>query len=300
MKSLDEIRRIKTNAESELFNIPGVNGVGIGYKKVGGQDTDEMSIRVYVNKKKNVPDNEQIPSEISGVKTDVIEREGTAVPYYDTKIYPSLEGGICIGRADLDIAGTIGAIVKDNFTNSIALLSCFHVLAVNSTAKEGVPISQPANTPSNKVARLHKFDLSVDAATAIVYNPGNTLHRIEGIGGTVTGVADVMHGSHVRKRGISTLLTEGIIDSTDNSVLFDYSKLSPDMPKDWLLTNQLIIESVSFSDEGDSGSALIDDSGKMVGLLTGGNKKSGQVYATAIQNVLYSLQCTICKVNWPC
>jgi hypothetical protein len=300
MKSLDEIRRIKRNAESKLFKIPGVNGVGVGYKKVGGQDTDEMSIRVHVNKKKDVPDDEQIPSEINGVKTDVIEREGTAVPYLDTQMLNPLRGGIDIGRADLNYHGTLGAIVKDNFTNSIALLSCYHVLAVNSTAKEGIPISQPANTPSNRVARLHKFDLYLDAATAILDDPFNTQHRIEGIPGSVTGVADVMHGSHVRKRGIATLFTNGTIDSTDNTERFDYSKISPEMPKNWLLTNQLIIKSVSFSDEGDSGSALIDDSGKMVGLLTGGRKEVGEVYATAIQSVLDSLQCTICEVGKPC
>jgi hypothetical protein len=299
MKSLDEIRKIKKNAESELLNITGVNGVGIGYKKVGGQDTDEMSIRVYVNKKKDVPDNDQIPSEINGVKTDVIEQEGPAVPHLDTRILNPLRGGIDIGRADLNYHGTLGAIVKDNFTKSIALLSCYHVLAVNTTAIKGMPISQPANTPSNKVARLHKFDLYVDAATAILNDPLNTQHRIEGIPGSVTGVADVMHGSRVRKRGITTLFTSGTIAATNMTVKFDYSKISPDMPSEWNLTNQLLIESGSFSDEGDSGSALIDDSGKIVGLLTGAFK-SGPVFATAIQSVLDSLQCTICEVGKPC
>lgn len=82
MKSLEEIKEIKRNVEIDLLSIPGVNGVGIGYKQVGGQSTDELSIHVYVDKKRrNVSNIERIPSHIQGIPTDVIERETTAVPY---------------------------------------------------------------------------------------------------------------------------------------------------------------------------------------------------------------------------
>ena len=46
MKSLEEIKTIKRNAEIHLLKILGVNGLGIGYKQVGGQITDEIAIHV--------------------------------------------------------------------------------------------------------------------------------------------------------------------------------------------------------------------------------------------------------------
>ena len=52
MKSLDELRTVKRNAESALLKIPGVNCVGIGYKKIGGRKTDKVSIPVCVDKKR--------------------------------------------------------------------------------------------------------------------------------------------------------------------------------------------------------------------------------------------------------
>ena len=75
MKSLDEIRRIKRDVEAELLELPGVIGVDVGRKYVDGKKTDVMAIRVYVEKKKDVPDKFAIPKEIRGVPTDVIERK---------------------------------------------------------------------------------------------------------------------------------------------------------------------------------------------------------------------------------
>lgn len=75
MKSLEEIRRIKGVAEVDLLKLPGVVGVDIGHKLVGGVATEVMAIRVYVEKKKDVPQEHTIPVEIEGVPTDVIERK---------------------------------------------------------------------------------------------------------------------------------------------------------------------------------------------------------------------------------
>jgi N-glycosylase/DNA lyase len=75
VKSLDEIRRIKRDVEAELLELPGVIGVDVGRKYVNGKKTDEIAIRVYVEKKKEVPAKLAIPKEIRGVPTDVIERK---------------------------------------------------------------------------------------------------------------------------------------------------------------------------------------------------------------------------------
>lgn len=75
MTGLEEIRRVKEEVEKELLKIPGVTGVDIGYKYVGGKKTDVLAIRLYVEKKKkDVPEKEMIPKKIDSIPTDVIER----------------------------------------------------------------------------------------------------------------------------------------------------------------------------------------------------------------------------------
>ena len=75
MASLEEVRRIKDEAEGELLKRPGVTGVDVGPKYVGGKETDTLAIRVYVEKKKEVQGTNAIPKQIHGVPTDVIERK---------------------------------------------------------------------------------------------------------------------------------------------------------------------------------------------------------------------------------
>ena len=74
MKNLDEIRRIKTEVEAELLKLPGVSGVDVGYKYVGGKKTDKLAIRVYVEEKKDVPEEDAVPKQIRDIPTDVIQR----------------------------------------------------------------------------------------------------------------------------------------------------------------------------------------------------------------------------------
>lgn len=74
-KSLDEIMKVKTEVEAELLKLPGVTGVDVGYKHIGGKKTDMMAIRIYVKRKRNVSEKETIPKQICGIPTDVIESE---------------------------------------------------------------------------------------------------------------------------------------------------------------------------------------------------------------------------------
>ena len=72
---IEEIQLIKQSIEADLLKLPGVTGVDVGYKEVGGNKTDILAIRVYVQiKRKEVPPEEMIPEQIQGVPTDVIQR----------------------------------------------------------------------------------------------------------------------------------------------------------------------------------------------------------------------------------
>lgn len=74
MSELERVTRVKSQVEDELLRIPGVTGVDVGPKIVGGRETDTLAIRVYVQRKADVPAEQMIPKEIHGVPTDVIER----------------------------------------------------------------------------------------------------------------------------------------------------------------------------------------------------------------------------------
>src|SRR3954447_13380648 len=98
-----KLKKAKTAAEKDLLNRPGVTGVDVGFKEVGGKPTDTMAIRVLVEKKRDVGKTETIPKELGGFPTDVIERkfelhvlavEAVALATSaDTKEYPVLSGG---------------------------------------------------------------------------------------------------------------------------------------------------------------------------------------------------------------
>ena len=74
LKRHNELINKKTQAEAQLLALPGVKGVGIGYKIVAGKRTEETCIVVFVEKKhpkKTMKNNDIVPTEIHGVITDV-------------------------------------------------------------------------------------------------------------------------------------------------------------------------------------------------------------------------------------
>lgn len=137
------IEQAKADALERLFAIPGVTGVGIGPKVTGGRRTGEFSIMVFVDTKKphdQIPVSEQIPSEIGGHKTDVVEG-GAAVklahvpldPLLDHQQYPVLRGGLFISGGGVDGFGTLGCIAETTGSyvsgaGRIVLLTNQHVL----------------------------------------------------------------------------------------------------------------------------------------------------------------------------
>lgn len=72
-----ELQTVRKRVEADLLRLPGVSGVDIGPKRVNGEKTGELAIRIYVARKRpldDIPVNERIPSVIDGVPTDVVER----------------------------------------------------------------------------------------------------------------------------------------------------------------------------------------------------------------------------------
>jgi len=75
MPDFEHIRPVKERVEAKLRTYPGVHAVGIGEKYVDGKPTGEPSILVLVVEKKplgQLKPEEVVPSEIEGIKTDVL------------------------------------------------------------------------------------------------------------------------------------------------------------------------------------------------------------------------------------
>ena len=328
MKDISEVRSTKQTVEVDLLKQRGVTGVDIGYKYVGGKKTDVLAIRVYVKEKKDVPKKEEIPKVIKGVKTDVIQRKFVLHPLCaplaevgikaDTANYDPLRGGISIGpcRAigGYVYTGTLGAIVRDNVSGNPMLLSNFHVMCVDNGWSVGDTMAQPSRPdggicPADVVGTLQRASLGgkVDCAVASHAARGYAC-SIEDIGLLMyPGTAMASEGLAVRKRGRTTGLTYGIVDTVDLTVKIDYG----DGLGEVTLTNQIGIEVDStqnpqFGISGDSGSVVVNDERKVVGLYFAGNMEEtdaqGNVIvpegtygvANPIQAVLDALNVRIC------
>ncbi|NIS70894.1 MAG: hypothetical protein GTO12_18740 [Proteobacteria bacterium] len=75
-RHLDKIKATKRKHEAKLLKRRNVVGIGIGYKEVGGQKTDQLSLVIMVKEKipaERLGPKDCIPSEIEGVPTDVKE-----------------------------------------------------------------------------------------------------------------------------------------------------------------------------------------------------------------------------------
>src|SRR5262245_55093971 len=241
-----EIIAAKEKAENELLKLPGVTGVDIGFKEIGGKPTNTIAIRVLVEKKKpNVPAAQKVPEEIDGHPTDVIERKfelqdfrarkavaELLVPQVDSGTYTPLKGGISIGpcRAvgGFVYAGTLGAIVTDKTSGKHMLLSNFHVMCIDNNFHIGDTQAQPSlvdggSCPGGVVGTLARQSLggSVDCAVADISGSRGESCEIVDIG-FVAGTNTASLGQAVRKRGRTTGLTFGTVDSINLTVSIDY------------------------------------------------------------------------------
>lgn len=310
---MEAIRSVKATHEDRLLTYAGVTGIDIGHKMVKGERTSEMAIRIYVEKKrKNVPAAELLPPEIDGVKTDVIEatfvlHQGAMVraeefrTMSDTGTYNPLVGGISIGPCKAVggyvYVGTLGCLVRDRGTGERLALSNYHVMAEKWAA--GDSMAQPSRVdggtcPAKTVGTLLRSVLSdqVDGAVARLNTTRTTDCSITEIG-AVAGKGPAAKDMKVRKRGRTTGLTHGIVDSIDATVKVPYDDGTHTL-KHQILIKVNASESSVFGQGGDSGSAVVDDANHVVGLYFAGSTDGKIGVANPIDAVLDALNIDIC------
>lgn len=314
MEGGDALRIALAATREELHARTNVVATGIGYKLRGGERTGELAIVCSVTEKvplaELTPD-EIVPSRVDGVLTDVIATgpfRALAVP---TDRFRPAPGGVSIAHADVT-AGTLGCLVHRD--GEPLILSNNHVLANSNDAVTGDAVLQPGpidggRLETDRIATLDRFvpiimaeEASgcafangvaavanwfarlagsgtrlqavsragganlVDAATARPVSDGLVLDTIVDVG-AITGQRRASLGMRVHKSGRTTGHTHGEIEQVDVTVDVGYGA-----GKTARFTDQLMAGAMSQG--GDSGSAVLDESNAIVGLLFAGSDRT--------------------------
>ncbi|MGD1995192.1 MAG: hypothetical protein PVH62_00310 [Anaerolineae bacterium] len=328
--AIEEVTRVKTKYTRPLLSKGNVVACGVGYKEVGGVRTDELCVVVSVAKKvpsAELAPADLVPQLLEGVKTDVQETGVIRALQDHTDRWRPAPGGVSCGHIDIT-AGTLGCLVSRG--DQIYILSNNHVLANSNQGQRGDPILQPGphdgGTSEDLIALLEQFvpinfaiDVSdcpiatgaaavlnwvarllgsrhwlqavqespeanlVDAAIASPVSLGLVEKRILEIG-EPQGVAEGTLGLEIRKSGRTTGLTSDEITQVDVTaqVVYGVGKLA-------IFADQLMAGPMSSG--GDSGSAVLDENDRVVGLLFGGSRSVTLI--NRIQNVLEALDVDI-------
>jgi hypothetical protein len=234
----------------------------------------------------------------------IVSLAASAQTIYQEQQVPPVKLGTSGGNVN-DISrafccsGTLGSLVKKGSTQYI--LSNNHVLARLDQALPDEDISQPglidsscSATNSNLVADFSMTvplgTRNIDAALAAA-RPGQvaTNGELLGIGVPSSKTATPTVGRGVAKAGRTTGLTCDVIGSVSTDVSVQY-QTSCGSGKKFLIdyTNQVVINSSSFSAGGDSGSLIVtSDTAQPVALLFAGS--SSTTIGNPIQDVTQAL-----------
>ncbi len=324
---LTTIRTVLKENRSELLGRSNVVAIGIGYKITKGAKTSTLSIVCSVVKKlpaSSLSARHMVPATVNNIPTDVVETGPIRALQSHTAKYRPAPGGVSIGHRDIT-AGTLGCLVKKS--GQIFILSNNHVLANSNEASPGDPILQPGpydggKYPDDHIANLEEFvpisfdeqtsdcsltrglaslfngiarifgsedrlkavrtlaaENKVDAAIARPLSDQDVRSEILEIG-TIQGLVNGELGMAIKKSGRTTGLTTGEVQQVDVTVNVQYGAGRIARFNDQLLAGAM-------SQGGDSGSAILDNGNKLVGLLFAGSDNT--TIMNRIENVFSGL-----------
>lgn len=154
MTRLNEVRQAKKLHRKTLLTKPNVVGVGVGFKETHGEKTDEICVKVLVNRKLSLEallSEEIVPKKLNGFHTDVIQVGDLRALQMPTDRWRPAPGGVSIGHYGIT-AGTLGCVVRDKDSGERLILSNNHVLANSNDADIGDAILQPGPADGGRVA----------------------------------------------------------------------------------------------------------------------------------------------------
>jgi len=309
-KAVMQISGVKRRHVGDLLSRRNVVACGIGYKVSRGIQTDELSLIISVTHKVHrsaLAPEDLVPAEVDGIRTDVVETGVLrALEGPSDRWRPVVPPGVSVGHYRIS-AGTFGCLVRRG--NDLFILSNNHVLANMNRGQPGDPILQPGTadggTMDDQIATLAEFvplDFGaeepecpaaglltlalngiavllgsshrlqavrqtpgvnrVDAALARPLSPDLVSNEILYIGAPA-GVETATLETRVQKTGRTTGYTTGTITQIDATVRIDYYGPTA------IFEGQLVASPMS--QPGDSGSAVLDERRRVVGLLFAGS-----------------------------
>jgi hypothetical protein len=268
----------------------GVVGLGVANRIVAGEQLKSLAFKVYVERKlptsklgarkSEIPKTFRIPGLETPIETDV-EEVGRQKPEgsFTSLVRPAFPG-CCLGSVRIS-GGTFGCLVRRPGIPGLFILSNSHVLAFCGQGKKGDRIVQPdlshGGKSSNHIATLEDwvpFDLSegavnyCDAAIAAVEDPDTVVTRI-GIIGTPRGVATkITRNMAIQKTGAATGHTTGTVKDIDYVTNLRYDDQNG-LAASVRYARQVLC--TKYSEGGDSGAAVCDMAGNVVGLHFAGS-----------------------------
>jgi hypothetical protein len=311
---IEHARAVLAVVRDQLLARPNVVATGIGLKLTAGSRSTTPCIVCSVAEKHALHPlslRARVPARIDGVPTDVVETgrlHALAVP---TDRHRPAPGGVSIGHVAVT-AGTLACVLRRN--GEPMILSNNHVLANGNHARLGDPILQPgphdggrlaadqiaeladfvpisflgvtsafsltraSATMWNRIGRLlgsrarlravseRVVENRVDAAIARPLRAADVSEEILELG-PIVDVASAELGLPVRKSGRTTGVTRGEILQVDVTAKVHYGPGQLARFTDQLLAGPM-------SEGGDSGSAVLDEHGRLVGLLFAGSENT--------------------------
>lgn len=268
-----------------------VQGLGIGPKLSDGDQTEELALRVYVDTKRPrgrlanpVPKKVTVP-EGGAVPTDVVEIGTVELEAFRDRVRPAIPGS---GVGGLGVTvGTFGCLVrKRGDDKTLYILSNSHVLANSGLAAIDGDVVQPGDTdggttPSDTLATLTEFvpfDFSdgypntVDAAIARVRSRRSVRCEIRLLGKRPAGVSHTLkRGMTVTKVGRTTDLTTGVIQDLHYRMRIPYPTSTATPPARRKAGLRDLVLCSRYTAGGDSGSLVLNDRNRAVGLHFAGS-----------------------------
>lgn len=284
---------------------PNIQGFGIAERITQGKKLKDLALKIYVERKlpsakldSPIPKQVDLPGLATPVPTDVQEIGKVELEANTSRHRPAMPG--CgIGHFEVN-AGTFGCLVRKKGKPDLYVLSNAHVLANEGFCKAGDPILQFAKfdggaQPDDIIGELAEwvpfqfsedgFDNLVDAAIAKVLKPSDVTSVVNLIG-LPKGVSTVVRrGMKVRKCGRTTDLTTGEITDVDYRLPMTYKTADGQGTGRVGLRDQVLC--TRYTAGGDSGSAVFNMNGEIVGLHFAGSPSTS--IFNRIGNVLTAL-----------
>lgn len=287
-----------------------IQGFGIAERITKGKKLSDLALKVYVERKlpkakveSPVPEKVKLPGVDEPVYTDVEEIGKVALEANTARHRPAMPG--CgLGHFDVTV-GTFGCLVrKKGQPGKLYVLSNSHVLANEGLGQAGDIILQAGAfdgglKPDDVIGELAEFvpfeftddgfPNLVDAAIAAVKKPAEVTSVVSLIG-VPKGISTVVRrGMKVRKCGRTTDLTMGEIKDVDYRLPVNYKKSADGTTGRAGMRDQVLC--TRFTAGGDSGSAVFNMDGKIVGLHFAGTPSTS--IFNRIGNVLDALDLEI-------